>query len=49
MDMPNGMQEGPAAREIRSPAPLVWPDHGEAPENAIIAGDRLYLRPLEPA
>ncbi len=49
MGMPRDMQEGPELREIQSPAPLTWPDHGEAPENAIIAGDRLYLRPLEPA
>ena len=48
MGMPHGMEEGPEVREIRAPAPLAWPNHGEAPENAIIAGDRLYLRPLEP-
>jgi diamine N-acetyltransferase len=48
MGMPRGMDEGPAEREIRSPAPLAWPGRGEAPEHAVIAGDRLYLRPLEP-
>lgn len=48
LGMPHGMQEGAITREIRSPAPLAWPDHGEAPENVFIAGDRLYLRPLEP-
>ncbi len=48
MGMPRGMEEGPVEREIRQPAPLAWPDHGDAPEQAIIAGDRLYLRPLEP-
>lgn len=48
LGMPPSMEEGPADREIRAPAPLAWPDRGEAPENAIIAGDRLYLRPLEP-
>lgn len=46
---PRGMEEGPAERDYRNPAPLGWPDHGEPPQNAIIAGDRLYLRPLEPA
>ena len=48
MGRPRGMEEGPEEREIRSAAPVSWPDHGEAPENAIIAGDRLYLRSLEP-
>lgn len=48
LGMPRGMEEGPVERDIRSPAPLAWPDHGEPPTNAIIAGDRLYLRPLEP-
>jgi diamine N-acetyltransferase len=48
LGMPRGMEEGPVEREIRQPAPLTWPDRDEAPENAVIAGDRLYLRPLEP-
>lgn len=48
LGMPRGMDEGSEAREVRSPAPIEWPRHGEAPESAIIAGDRLYLRPLEP-
>ncbi len=48
MGMPRGMEEGPIEREVRQPAPLAWPDRGEAPPNAIVAGDRLYLRPLDP-
>lgn len=48
MGMPHGMEEGPDERDFRQPAPLSWPDLGEAPENAIITGDRLYLRSLEP-
>ena len=48
LGMPHGMEEGPATREIRSPAPLGWPAHGEPPENAVLTGDRLYLRALEP-
>ncbi len=48
MGMPQLTEEGPIERQFRQPAPLVWPDRGEAPERAVIAGDRLYLRPLEP-
>ena len=45
---PHAAVIGPEEREIRSPAPRSWPDRGEPSQNAIIAGDRLYLRAFEP-
>ncbi len=48
LGLPHGMEDGPDEREIRSPAPITWFNHGEAPERAIMIGDRLYLRAFEP-
>jgi RimJ/RimL family protein N-acetyltransferase len=48
LGMPRGMTEGPVEREVRSPAPLVRPPADDLPDNAIIAGERLYLRAFDP-
>jgi RimJ/RimL family protein N-acetyltransferase len=51
LGMPRGMQEGPVERTVRAPAPGNWHPRGgpaELPTNAIISGDRLFLRPFEP-
>ncbi len=38
---------GSVQREVRSPAPIKWPAKvGDPPENAVIVGERLFLRPV---
>lgn len=49
LGMPRGMQEGPIERKVRAPAPLRWNAPAEPPANAIISGERLSLRPFDPA
>ena len=57
LGMPRGMQEGPVEREVRSPAlqsvPSSRPEwrdlSAEPPVNAVVSGERLSLRPFDPA
>ena len=49
LGMPPAIREGPIEREVRSPAPLQWSVLAEPPANAIISGERLSLRPFDPA
>jgi RimJ/RimL family protein N-acetyltransferase len=49
LGMPRGMQEGPVDRVVRAPAPLQWHPPTDLPANVIIAGERLSLRPFDPA
>ena len=49
LGMPRGMQEGPVERDVRSPAPVQWHPSTDLPANIIIAGERLSLRPFDPA
>jgi RimJ/RimL family protein N-acetyltransferase len=48
LGMPRGLQEGPVARVVRSPAPLRWNTPAEPETNAIVTGERLSLRPFDP-
>jgi RimJ/RimL family protein N-acetyltransferase len=47
LGMPGAAEEGSVERSVRSPAPPRWT--GEAPPNAFVVGERLYLRPIEQA
>ncbi len=49
LGMPRGIDEGPVERAVRAPAPLRWNAPSEPPPSAIISGDRLSLRPFDPA
>src|SRR5690606_37398601 len=49
LGMPRGMEEGPVQRAFRSPAPLRWHAPIEPPPNALVSGERLSLRPFDPA
>jgi RimJ/RimL family protein N-acetyltransferase len=49
LGMPRGIEEGPADRLVASPAPLNRPSlNGDAPKEAMVVGERLYLRPFKP-
>lgn len=48
LGMPQRMQEGPVEREVRAPAPMWQANRPEPAPNAIVAGERLSLRPFEP-
>jgi RimJ/RimL family protein N-acetyltransferase len=47
---PSEAAEGEIEREVRQPAPAAWPViEGDPPSRAILAGERIYLRPIEKA
>lgn len=49
LGMPRGIEEGPVEREVVSPAPARRPPLTEdAPQAAMMVGERIYLRPFDP-